>query len=361
MAEAERSDMRRIVIELTNRCNLRCQHCFSGRHGGRDDLPLDVLRHILSEAKHEGFKFIGFTGGDPTVYRHFVEAIRLTYEAGYQFGFNTNGWNFTKIYSQLNPYRDRLSIITFSLDGATEETHDQLRGSGSFRRLMQAVSVCIIEDIPFSLNMVITAHNRHQLEQAAQLATRLGSRGLRFGHLLHSQLTTKQGFDLPPQERKLVEAEIWDLARQFPISIAMGPGYYTTDLFPCGPLNLQEINVDCHGKLTKCCHLSSHGGEVGQADVFGSLQHESFSTLYQSLVQENEQIRQRKKEHLANGTFTDTDFSPCWYCFNYYKKIDWLKEYKHHAWADAIWDDVNSGYTISSLTSQPIKLFETIK
>lgn len=353
--------MRRIVIELTNRCNLKCQHCFSGRHGGRDDLPLDVLRHILSEAKHEGFKYMSFTGGDPTVYRHFVEAIRLTYEAGYQFGFNTNGWNFNKIYSKLTPYRDKLTIITFSLDGATEETHDQLRGQGSFRRLMQAVSVCMIEEIPFSFNMVVTAHNRHQLEKMARLATRLGSRGLRFGHLMHSQLTTKQGFDLSPRERKLVEAEIWDLARQFPIAIAMGPGYHTTDLFPCGPLNLQEINVDCQGNLTKCCHLSSHGDGVGQDDVFGNLQHESFTKIYQRLIRENELFRQRKKEHLASNTFKDTDFSPCWYCFNYYKKIDWLRDYQQHTWADAMWDNAASSRTLSPSTSQPIQLFETMK
>ena len=74
--------MARIVIELTNRCNLRCQHCFSGRHGGRDDLPLELLQDVLDEAKTHGFDHLTFTGGDPTIHPHFTEVLRRTFEAG---------------------------------------------------------------------------------------------------------------------------------------------------------------------------------------------------------------------------------------------------------------------------------------
>src|SRR5688572_24760418 len=120
--------MPKIVIELTNRCNLNCQHCFSGRHGGRDDLSLAILAKILDEAHAHGFDQLSFTGGDPTIHRNFFAVLEQSCAAGYRFGFNTNGWNFTSIYSQLLPYRQQLDMIVFSLDGAKEATHDQLRG-----------------------------------------------------------------------------------------------------------------------------------------------------------------------------------------------------------------------------------------
>lgn len=63
--------MPRIVIELTNRCNLSCQHCFTGRHGGDTDFPLDILQKVLDEAKGCGFDVLAFTGGDPTVHAKF--------------------------------------------------------------------------------------------------------------------------------------------------------------------------------------------------------------------------------------------------------------------------------------------------
>lgn len=69
-------------------------------------------------------------------------------------------------------------------------------------------------------------------------------------------ITTLKGFDLPPWERKLVEAEITERDATYPIPVAMAPSFHTTDLFPCGSLNLQEHNVDCQGNVTKCYHLS---------------------------------------------------------------------------------------------------------
>jgi MoaA/NifB/PqqE/SkfB family radical SAM enzyme len=328
----------KIVIELTDRCNLRCQHCFSGRHGGWNDLPLDVLRHILTEAKGSGFDQLSFTGGEPTIHPHFLEILKLAVEAGYTFGFNSNGWNFSTLYPHLHPYQAQLSIITFSLDGARETSHDRLRGKGSYRRVRQAISICLVTEIPFTLNMVVTRHNRHEIALMAELASRAGSRGLRFGHLMPAPLTSRQGFDLSAWERKVVEAEIRALSRAYPIPIALAPGFHTTDLFPCGPLQLQEINIDCRGNLTKCCHLSGHGSGVGQADLMGNLKQVTFGEAYRRLRRENEQFRQFKLGHLAGGAFQDSDFFPCWYCSQYYQKVDWLRGVPDHPWLELIWE-----------------------
>lgn len=314
---------KKIVIELTNRCNLHCQHCFSGRHGGKDDLPLPILQQILTGAKDFGFTELSFTGGDPTVYRHFAEALALTCTAGYRFAINTNGWNFVQIYPILLPYRQQLTILTFSLDGASEATHDRLRGRGSFRRVMQAMSICVVKELPFSLNMVITAHNRHELATLVAVAPKLGSRGVRFGHLLPTPSTVAQGLDLSLAERRTVEDEITGLAQQAPLPVVMAPGTYTTELFPCAPLHLQEININCYGELTKCCHLSGHGAGVEQSDVIANLTQVSFGEAYARLVAENALYHQRKIETAHAATWQENDFFPCWYCSRYYGKNAW--------------------------------------
>lgn len=344
---------KKLIIELTNRCNLNCHHCFTGRHGGRTDLPWTVLTTLLGEAKAHGFEHINFTGGDPTVYRvadqhestgkqsrsGFATAVEATCQAGYQFSLNTNGWNFSETYRQLLPHREQLQVITFSLDGASEATHDQLRGQGSYRRVLQAMSICVVHKLPFTVSMVITAHNRHELAQMAQMSHRLGSRGLRFGHLMPSPITTAMGFDLAPGERKCVEAEIHDLRRQFPLPIVMAPGYHTTDLFPCTALHLQEVNIDCEGNITTCCHLSGHGNGGGTADVIGNLQTMSFADAYHQLQVENERFRQAKRARLAGGAWQDTDFFTCWHCFNAYQKVGWLQKQPTHAWTPFIWQE----------------------
>ncbi|MFC1996049.1 radical SAM protein [Chloroflexota bacterium] len=330
--------MGKIVIELTNRCNLKCQHCFSGRHGGRDDLPYQIIDKILQEAKGIGFERLSFTGGDPTVYPKFKQVIKSAYDAGYLYSFNTNGQNFPTMYADLLPYRDQLEVITFSLDGATEGSHDRLRGKGSYRRVMQAVSICVIKELPFTFNMVVTAHNKRELKLMAESAAKLGARGLRFGHLMPTSLTSQQDFDLTPWERKMVEAEIRVLRDNSPIRIAMAPGYHTTDMFPCAPLNLQEINIDCHGFLTKCCHLSGYSKHLKQVDLIGDLHDISLSEAYNLLVEENRRHIQVKTRNLKENNLHDSDFFTCWYCSLYYNKVGWLKEIQDHPWSELIWN-----------------------
>ena len=326
-----------ISIELTNRCNLKCYHCFTGRHGGRHDLPLKILQQVLARAHSRGFTHISFTGGDPMIYRDLDEVLRLTAVGGYQMGFNTNGWNFAQIYQRLLPHREALEIITFSLDGASEATHDRLRGKGSFRRVLQAMSLCVVHDLPFSINMVVTAHNAHELADAVHLAEKVGSRSLRFGHLLHSPITTDLGFDLTPQARKEVEQTIDELDRQAAIPISMAAGNYTTELFPCRALHLRELNIDCFGNLTKCCHLSNHGGAAGTTDVIGNLQTITFDEAMAHLIEENRRFQQHKTARHQAGSLADADYFPCWYCFNYYDKVAWLREKQTHSWQKFVW------------------------
>ena len=144
-----------ILIELTNHCNRSCKHCLDGRHGADGFLKVDIIEKVLQSAHSHGYKDISFTGGEPALHPGFIEIITTVCEAGYNFGFVTNGWNFIEIYEKLRPYRDRLTGITFSLDGAREETHDRIRGKGSYRRVMQAMSVCIVKE---NLKIQTTSH-----------------------------------------------------------------------------------------------------------------------------------------------------------------------------------------------------------
>lgn len=254
-------------------------------------------------------------------------------EAGYDFGFVTNGWNFTEIYETVLSCRDRLTMITFSLDGASEETHDRLRGKGSYRRLMKAVSICVVKDIPFTFNTVITSYNRAELYEIAGLAKKLGSRGLRFGHLMSHPRTTSENLDLSPAERREAEVIVWQLQNTFSIPIVMAPGYYTTELFPCAPLKMQEMNIDWRGNVTVCCNLSGHGEDVENGDIIGNLHELSFSEAYGRWIQANGKFQKEKLEYHSRGKFRDADYFPCWYCLNYFKKVDWLKKFPSNDWS----------------------------
>lgn len=187
--------MAHLVIELTNRCQLRCQHCFAERHAGSGDLPLALLEKVLQEGKHCGITRVSLTGGEPTLHRQFATVLERLCATGYAFGMVSHGGTFPRHYALLVRARPWFRGITFSLDGAREATHDWQRGPGSYRRVLRAASICVVKDLPFTLNMVLTARNRAEVAEMVELAWRLGSRCLRFGYLMPTPATARQGLD----------------------------------------------------------------------------------------------------------------------------------------------------------------------
>ncbi len=300
--------MARIVIELTNRCNLTCGHCFDERHAATGDLPLEILDKLLREGKSCGIEQLSFTGGEPTIHRRFEEIIQRVAEAGYWFSFVSNGVSFPRIYSLLLKHRRWFVGVTFSLDGAREE-------------------------IPFTLNMVLTAQNRDEIREMVWLAEHLGSEGVRFGHLMPTPETALRKLDLTPEARREVETEIWGLRKSAPIPIGMAPGYFTdVALFACGPLELEEYNLDYSGNLTLCCQLSGNSGRNDGTDIIGNLNEISLTEACERFRLRVASYLADKREKITRNGLAELDHFPCWYCLKYLGKTSWLDNFPNHPW-----------------------------
>jgi MoaA/NifB/PqqE/SkfB family radical SAM enzyme len=326
--------MARIVIELTNRCNLSCGHCFDERHAATGDLPLELIDKVLREGKSCGIEQLSFTGGEPTIHREFEEIIERVSAAGYRFSFVSNGTSFPKIYPLLLKYRGCFLGVTFSLDGAREETHDRLRGKGSYRSVTRAASICNFKDLPFTFNMVLTAQNRNEIGEMVWLAERLGSGGVRFGHLMPTQETVLRQLDLSPEERREVESEIWRLKKSASLPVGIAPGYFSeAPFFPCGPLELEEYNLDYNGNLTLCCQLSGNSGRNDGTDIIGNLNEVSLTEACERFRERVSSYLADKQETISDGQFAELDHFPCWYCLKYLGKTSWLNNFPNHPWS----------------------------
>jgi MoaA/NifB/PqqE/SkfB family radical SAM enzyme len=181
--------------------------------------------------------------------------------------------------------------------------------------------------------MVLTAQNCNEIEEMVKLAEQLASHGVRFGHLMPTSETALRKLDLTPEERREVEAEIWRLKKIASVPVGMAPGYFSeSPIFPCGPLELEEYNLDYNGNLTLCCQLSGHSGANYSADVIGNLNEIS-------LIEACERFRERvatyladKQDKIERGEFSKLDHFPCWYCLKYLGKTSWLRNFPNHPW-----------------------------
>jgi mycofactocin radical SAM maturase len=162
-----------LTWELTYACNLACVHCLSSS-GRRDpgELSTEECQSIIDELERMQVFYVNIGGGEPTVRRDFWEL--LDYATAHHVGvkFSTNGSRITpEIANRLagNDYVD----VQVSLDGATAEINDHVRGVGSY-----ATAITAMENLKaagmrdFKISVVVTRQNVSQLDDFKAIADR---------------------------------------------------------------------------------------------------------------------------------------------------------------------------------------------
>lgn len=317
----------KLIFELTNRCNFSCVHCIRGEDGPYHDLPVTIIDKVLTEVRaYQPIRLVALTGGEPTLHPKFSEIVELVTTHGYPFTFVSNGWNFQQTFAKIQAWKSNLESVSFSLDGASETMHDTLRRQpGSFRRLMQAISLCHMHHIPIHLNMVVTRANHRELETMAVLASRLGCAALGYGHCQPTSDALAADLVLNARERRDVETEIASLQQIFTMPIFLAGDHYTTSRFAqCPQLQMQEFNIDYRGYLTACCTLSNYRGGTPETDVLADLGAVSFVEAHQCLIAKIAKLNREKLERLATCAFTEAEQFLCAHCLVHYQKVPQL-------------------------------------
>jgi MoaA/NifB/PqqE/SkfB family radical SAM enzyme len=327
----------RLIVELSNICNLHCSYCLRDEdalyHTPANFFPVELLRRVVGEAREAvGAKQVMFTGGETTLHPRFREVIEAVGAEGLTCSFVTNGWHFERIWPAVAANRGAVSHVSFSLDGPTRETHDRWRGEGSFVRLVRAFARCQAARLPFVVKVGLRRDTLPLLEQIALFAARMGASGLSFGHNLPTSGAADDELSLSVEDRTAAEQEVAVLARVLRMRVSLEVGYYNTDPEPpCSALAGTSCNIDYRGRLSLCCNLSGYRGAAGEPDVVADLNKEGFASAVARLrgMAEAQTTRRRTAlaEAAAAGVTPDLYLgSPCLFCLQSFGKIPWRAE-----------------------------------
>jgi MoaA/NifB/PqqE/SkfB family radical SAM enzyme len=301
----------KLVIELTNLCNLDCEYCF--KELGRSHIDIDLLKGVLDQARACGVSKITFTGGEISLYPHLEEALRSSEALGYRYAIVTNGWYLPRILPVMIQTRRALHHIFFSIDSAEERSHDEVRGAGSFRSVMHAAEACREFEIPFSLLAVINQRNFLEMEQLALLAEKIGAQGVTFGHLLPTSDRLERQLALNGTHRRLAEAVARALDLSLKISVSFSAG--SSSRAPgacCEPFAGRTVSIDCHGRLSLCCQLAGYRGSAKNTDIVADLRNTTFIEAYARFLDVASERRACRDRALAMNEAL-AEF-PCHFC-----------------------------------------------
>ncbi|MEY8000048.1 putative heme d1 biosynthesis radical SAM protein NirJ2 [Clostridium sp. Mt-5] len=160
----------------TNRCNLKCKHCY--RDSGKEinnELTTKEAKTLIDQIVKTGFKIMIFSGGEPLMRDDIFELISYASQVGLRSVLGTNGTLISeKIAEKLK--KSGIAGVGISLDSLDSKKHDIFRGyDGAFRDTINAMKNCREAGIRFQVHTTVMEWNKEELITITDSAIAMGA------------------------------------------------------------------------------------------------------------------------------------------------------------------------------------------
>lgn len=142
-------------VDVTNRCNLRCSHCYFFEHEHPDNSSLEEWKGFFDKLKSEGFPFFSCTwvGGEPLMRKEVIELGAPYFRSNMVV---TNGTIEIPDWPHIH--------FKVSVDGK-EERHNRLRGAKTYQRIKKTIRQASEKGLRIGIATVLTRENEGELEE----------------------------------------------------------------------------------------------------------------------------------------------------------------------------------------------------
>jgi radical SAM protein with 4Fe4S-binding SPASM domain len=286
-------------IELTERCNNNCLHCYvnqpsAGTFHANRELNTEQLQEILNEAAAAGCLSVRFTGGEPLLRSDFAELYIHAKKAGLTVTLFTNATLLTpelvQLFTQMPP-KEPIEITVYGMHRSSCEA--VTRTNGSFDATRQGIDLLMAAAIPFVVKGVCLPQNREERRIFESWAATLpGMKNSPPSYAMHFDLRVRRDSEarntliqkLRPTAEESLAFSMQDKdaflqeTRTFCRMFAAIPG---KKVFGCGA-GCRNLVVDSYGTVYPCLLLrhpdatyNLHKGSLQDAleNFFPALQH----------------------------------------------------------------------------------------
>jgi len=237
VARQDEPSLRYLLLTLTNKCNLRCEHCYVSQKN--QFMSFETFRGAVDDFYRMGGLKLIVSGGDPLLHPEIFRFLEYARKYPFRIVLLTNGYLIReKDVPALSKLVDEVQI---SLDGL--EGHEKLR-KASWRKVVEKIEM-LSGSIDVSISTMVTKYSVDEFEEMKDIVENLN--------------VIRWSIDVPTCEKELLPE--WDEVRRILSSYGFGDmGHESIPGYACGA-HYCEVNPD--GSVVKCGFFEESVGNVG--------------------------------------------------------------------------------------------------
>lgn len=155
-----------VVWNTTNRCNLRCKHCYldAEDRSYEGELSTAEAREFIQDLADMGVPVLLFSGGEPLIRKDIFELGRLAYDLGLRPVLSTNGTLITDSVAEKIKAAG-FQYVGVSIDGAPD-THNEFRNHpDAFQMALRGIHACKKQGMKTGIRFTVNRYNQKDLPE----------------------------------------------------------------------------------------------------------------------------------------------------------------------------------------------------
>jgi radical SAM protein with 4Fe4S-binding SPASM domain len=257
---------RNVYLYITERCQLRCEHCYMGERLDRAlKMPFEQIADTLRTWRLMGGSKLTILGGEPTLHPDYVRVIQYANELGYEHVITTSNGLEPAIrkFRQMNPAD--FAYVQISLDGGSAQSHDRVRGAGTFDQAVANITELVQRGFDTRIICTVNRMNAGDSLRLLDIADHLGVSLVKF-HVF-SVIGSGHGaaeWAMPPGEWITFYERLEQIAPQHRTRVWYQPTYARRDRIGhyaaqgyrgCIGRTLDRISIFPDGRAYVCSYL----------------------------------------------------------------------------------------------------------
>lgn len=292
-----------IVIDITNRCNLRCPLCATGQHLNdrpRGEIGFEDFQRLIDELAPTLFKARLHSWGEPMLHPRLYDMITCLTERNVGSEISSNLMAFRR-EDAFRLVDSGLEMLIVSMDGTTQEVYETYRIGARLETVKENLRTIVAAKrarksrLPvIEIQFLLMKHNVHQIREIQQLSRELGADRCRTFPIVLNIRNPEQRARWLPEQQELCRYNLDTLQDRF---------YSLTRA--CHWL-WQSAVVNWDGTVSPCCVY-----EGRKTDMGGNVFRDGFRSVWNG-----------RKYRVARETFARNpletvgpeEFSICRFC-----------------------------------------------